>query len=200
MLRETNIKYLMSWGPLLILAVTVNAQEIQKLPVVDISNETNRHVIIAQGTEKVYQGHPTTLLMPDGKTMFAVWCIEHGGYAGPMARSEDGGLTWKRLETRELPQYISHGRSQRQGASVGILSLAVNAKHHERRRWQDVEGNEAAGLSVRDDIQQYSKTQGWKLSWHVSYPGRKFAASYADGHPRRWTYVVLAYGSCRRRG
>ncbi|HEX72637.1 MAG TPA: exo-alpha-sialidase, partial [Candidatus Hydrogenedentes bacterium] len=30
--------------------------------------------------------------------MFAVWCIEHGGFAGPMARSDDGGLAWKRLD------------------------------------------------------------------------------------------------------
>ncbi len=103
MLGKANIEYLVNWVPLLIAAVTVNAQEIQNLPVVDISNETNRHVIIAQGTEKVYQGHPTTLLMPDGKTMFAVWCIDHGGYAGPMSRSVDGGQTWKRLD-ETLPE------------------------------------------------------------------------------------------------
>jgi hypothetical protein len=30
--------------------------------------------------------------------MFAVWNIGHGGHAGPMARSDDGGLTWKRLD------------------------------------------------------------------------------------------------------
>ena len=103
MLGKANIEYLVNWVPLLIAAVTVNAQEIQNLPVVDISNGTNRHVIIAQGTEKVYQGHPTTLLMPDGKTMFAVWCIDHGGYAGPMSRSVDGGQTWKRLD-ETLPE------------------------------------------------------------------------------------------------
>ncbi len=103
MLGKANIEYLVNWVPLLIAGVTVNAQEIQNLPVVDISNETNRHVIIAQGTEKVYQGHPTTLLMPDGKTMFAVWCIDHGGYAGPMSRSVDGGQTWKRLD-ETLPE------------------------------------------------------------------------------------------------
>jgi len=73
-------------------------QEAPRLPTVDISGETNRHVVIAAGTESVYQGHPTTLLMPNGKTMFAVWCIEHGGFAGPMARSDDGGLTWRRLD------------------------------------------------------------------------------------------------------
>ena len=68
------------------------------LPLVDISGETNRHVIIAAGTETVYQGHPTTVLMPDGKTMFAVWTLRHGGTSGPMARSDDGGRTWTRLD------------------------------------------------------------------------------------------------------
>jgi hypothetical protein len=69
------------------------------LPVVDLSQDTQRHVIIAQGTEKVYQGHPTTLLMPDGKTMFCVWTHGHGGTAGPLKRSDDGGKTW----SEELP-------------------------------------------------------------------------------------------------
>ncbi len=79
-----------------------------KLPVVDISDEKSRHVIIAAGTEEIYQGHPTTLLMPDGKTMLAVWCINHGGHAGPMARSRDGGLTWERLDDRLPKGFIKH--------------------------------------------------------------------------------------------
>ena len=61
----------------------------QDLPCVDISGETHRHVIIAQGTRDIYQGHPTTLLMPDNKTMFCVWTYGHGGPCGPMARSDD---------------------------------------------------------------------------------------------------------------
>ena len=72
------------------------------LPVVDLSQDTTRHVILAAGTEDVYQGHPTTVMMPDGKTIFAVWCIGHGGHAGPMARSDDGGLSWTRLD-EQLP-------------------------------------------------------------------------------------------------
>ncbi len=78
------------------------------LPTVDISEETERHVVIAAGTEKTYQGHPTTLLMPDGKTIFAVWCINHGGAAGPMAKSQDGGLTWKRLDGQLPPGFKTH--------------------------------------------------------------------------------------------
>lgn len=70
------------------------------LPVVDISDDTQRQIVIAEGTRDIYQGHPTTLLMPDGRTIFAVWSVNHGGPAGPMARSDDGGLTWKRLDDR----------------------------------------------------------------------------------------------------
>jgi hypothetical protein len=77
-------------------------QERPDLPLLDISGETGRHVIIAAGTEDVYQGHPTTVLLADGKTMFCVWSIGHGGPAGPMAISTDGGLTWQRKD-HELP-------------------------------------------------------------------------------------------------
>jgi len=78
------------------------------VPLIDISAETGRHVIIAAGTERVYQGHPTTLLMPDGKTIFTVWCVNHGGHAGPMARSDDGGLTWVRMDDRLPPGFRTH--------------------------------------------------------------------------------------------
>ena len=76
-------------------------QDSKRLPLIDLSEETRRHVIVAPGTAEVYQGHPTTVLMPDGKTILCVWCINHGGHAGPLARSIDGGLTWQREETTD---------------------------------------------------------------------------------------------------
>ncbi len=78
------------------------------LPVVDLSNETDRQVVVAAGTAETYQGHPTTLLMPDGRTLFCVWCVGHGGPGGPMARSDDGGKTWERLDDRLPEGYASH--------------------------------------------------------------------------------------------
>ena len=86
----------------------LQAADAPNLPVVDLSNDTRRQVIVAAGTETVYQGHPTTLLLPDGKTLFAVWCINHGGAAGPMARSDDGGLTWRRLDAELPPGFSTH--------------------------------------------------------------------------------------------
>ncbi len=88
--------------------VAFAAETPEILPLVDISGDTSRHVVIAAGTETVYQGHPTTLLMPNGTTLFAVWCIDHGGFAGPMARSDDGGLTWRRLDDTLPPGFTQH--------------------------------------------------------------------------------------------
>jgi hypothetical protein len=66
-------------------------------PTIDLSGDTSRQVVIARGTPEIYQGHPTTVLLPDGKTMFCVWTINHGGPCGPMKRSDDGGRTWSEL-------------------------------------------------------------------------------------------------------
>lgn len=70
------------------------------IPILDISDQTERQVIIAQGTATAWQGHPSTLLMPDGKTIYCVWqgrrnhSSEHGAPAGYLKRSDDGGRTW----------------------------------------------------------------------------------------------------------
>ena len=51
-------------------------------------------MLVEWGTPTLYQGHVHTLLMPDGKTMWAVWTLRHGSPCGPMKKSTDGGLTW----------------------------------------------------------------------------------------------------------
>lgn len=84
------------------------AEDKSDLPLADISGDKDRQTVLAQGTEEVYQGHPTTTLMPDGKTILCVWCINHGGAAGPMARSTDGGVTWTRIDELMPPGYKTH--------------------------------------------------------------------------------------------
>ncbi len=89
--------------------LTGNAAGVEsKIPIVDLSQDKARHVVIAEGTSELYQGHPTTVAMPDGKTIFCVWCVNHGGAAGPMARSRDGGISWERLDERMPAGYRTH--------------------------------------------------------------------------------------------
>ncbi|MBP9222247.1 MAG: exo-alpha-sialidase [Verrucomicrobiales bacterium] len=87
---------------LLLLVSSLQAVDGPDLPLLDLSGQAERHVIIAAGTKDTYQGHPTTLLLPDQKTILAVWSINHGGSAGPMAKSTDGGTSWTRLDD-QLP-------------------------------------------------------------------------------------------------
>lgn len=82
-------------------------QQRDALQSVDISDETARQVVIAQGTPQEYHAHPTTALLADNKTMFAVWNLGHGGHAGPVARSLDAGLTWSRLDGAMPQNYVN---------------------------------------------------------------------------------------------
>jgi hypothetical protein len=77
------------------------------LTILDISEETKRQVVLAQGTPEAYHAHPTTALLADDRTIFCVWNMGHGGHAGPMARSDDGGFTWTRLDETLPPNYVN---------------------------------------------------------------------------------------------
>lgn len=49
-------------------AVTLSAQTCN-MPYVDLSSQKERQFVIAEGKEDLYNGHPTTVLMEDGKNM-----------------------------------------------------------------------------------------------------------------------------------
>lgn len=66
------------------------------IPTIDISSDETRQVVVAQGAEDIYQGHCSTVLMGDGKTVFVAWSQNHAGNLGPLACSRDGGLTWSK--------------------------------------------------------------------------------------------------------
>ena len=80
-------------------------QQKAAMKILDLSQETNRQVFIARGTPEEYHAHPTTAMLADNRTIIAVWNLGHGGHAGPMARSEDGGLTWRRVDDTLPPNY-----------------------------------------------------------------------------------------------
>lgn len=79
------------------------------LKFLDLSQETDRQVFIARGgsSPEDYHAHPTTAMLADNKTIFCVWNLGHGGHAGPVALSEDGGLTWQRVDERMPPNYVN---------------------------------------------------------------------------------------------
>ncbi len=114
------------------------------LPRVDLSGETARQVIIARGSSRPeeYHAHPTTALLADNKTMFAVWNIGHSGHAGPMARSDDAGLTWRRIDEILPPNYANFpgGIMYRMVDSQGKERLWIIGSRTLQKPFRDVPG------------------------------------------------------------
>ena len=93
------------------------------IPTVDISGESERQVIVAQGTKRVWQGHPHTLLMPDGKTMFCAWQARREG--AQVLGAADGGADVAAI--------------RKKGGWGGLRRCARRFFETERRRGLDLE-------------------------------------------------------------
>jgi len=63
------------------------------IPTLDLSGQSNRQVIVDREAGQ-YLGHPTTVLLEDGKTMLIVYPKGHGKGGIVYKRSTDGGRTW----------------------------------------------------------------------------------------------------------
>ncbi len=63
------------------------------IPLLDLAGETNRQVIVDREPGQ-YLGHPSTVLLEDGRTILCVYPKGHGKGAIVLKRSPDGGLTW----------------------------------------------------------------------------------------------------------
>lgn len=69
------------------------------VPTIDLASEKQRQVIVDREAGQ-YLGHPTTVLLEDGKTMLTVYPKGHGKGGIVYKRSTNGGLTWSdRLPT-----------------------------------------------------------------------------------------------------
>lgn len=63
------------------------------IPLIDLDRDTGRQIVVDR-EEKQYLGHPTTVLLEDGKTILTVYPKGHGKGAIVYKRSSDGGKTW----------------------------------------------------------------------------------------------------------
>lgn len=77
------------------------------IPLIDLAGETQRQIVVDREPGQ-YLGHPTTVLLEDGRTVLAVYPKGHGRGPIVLKRSRDGGLTW----SERLPVPDSWATSQ----------------------------------------------------------------------------------------
>ena len=110
------------------------------IPTVDISDQKDRQVVVDREAGQ-YLGHPTTVLLEDGKTMICVYPKGHGRGPIVMKRSTDGGINW----SDRLPTPASWASSK----EVPTLHRVIDAEG--KRRLIMWSGLYPARLAVSED-------------------------------------------------
>ncbi len=64
-----------------------------QVPWLDLAEDEDRQTIVER-SDGTYLGHPDTVLLADGRTLYVTYPLGHGGPAAVLKRSTDGGRTW----------------------------------------------------------------------------------------------------------
>jgi hypothetical protein len=114
------------------------------IPLLDLADQERRQVVVDREPGQ-YLGHPTTVLLEDGRTIVAVYPKGHGRGAIVLKRSTDGGRSWSdRLPvpanwatSQETPTIhrVVDARGKRRRRAAGVERAFGNgSRYHESRR------------------------------------------------------------------
>ena len=142
---------------------------------IDLTDHAHRQVVVDREAGQ-YLGHPTTVLLEDGKTMLCVYPKGHGRGAIVYKRSSDGGLTWsERLPTpaswatsKEVPtlhRVVDPLGKKRIIMWSGLYPARLAVSEDDGRTWSELEpAGDLGGIVVMGFVERLNSGRGRYLA------------------------------------
>ncbi|MBL9169237.1 MAG: exo-alpha-sialidase [Verrucomicrobiales bacterium] len=167
------------------------------IPIIDLSGETQRQVIVDREPGQ-YLGHPTTVLLEDGKTLLCVYPKGHG--RGPVLyqRSTDGGLSWSgrlptpknwetSLETPTIHRVVDAAGKKRLILWSGLHPARLAISEDDGRSWSELKrAGDWGGIVVMGFVEPVKTGPGHYLAMFHD-DGRYFTEKPAPKKPVEFT-------------
>jgi hypothetical protein len=146
------------------------------IALVDIARETTRQVVVDREPGQ-YLGHPTTVLLEDGRTILCVYPRGHGKGAIHLKRSLDGGLSWSErlpvpenwatsLETPSIHRVVDAAGKKRLIVWSGLFPARLAVSEDDGATWSPLEpAGDWGGIVVMGSLEAVRGRPGHYLAW-----------------------------------
>lgn len=167
------------------------------IPLIDLANETHRQVIVDREPGQ-YLGHPTTVLLEDGRTILCVYPKGHGRGAIVLKRSTDGGRTWSERmptppswetskETPTIHRVVGPDGKKRLIVWSGLYPARLAVSEDDGHTWSELKPAGAwGGIVVMGFVEPLRTGRGHYLAMFHD-DGRFFTAQPQQKNPVEFT-------------